>query len=207
MFAHGSASLQLFLVVWVFPRPLGVICYDRWVLNEVHKNSRIGSTTHSLPFYVFSKFKLNELWPCYQKHVSQIIFEALIWILWIFPSIKLYWNSCSVWDKPGWLNWFGQFLCEGLSSFNPKRLYYSYAWSCSLYERRTSFCTGLSLENSGDSYLCFRLALLHSISYFFSLYRSPSSSLCMVFDSISSNVDEVLSINPSANVKRPYSDG
>ena len=58
----------------------------------------------------------------------------------------------------------------------------------------------LSLENSADSYLCFRLALLHSVSYFFFLYRSPSSALCTVFDSISSNIDEVLSINPSANV-------
>ena len=62
------------------------------------------------------------------------------------------------------------------------------------------FARGLSLENSADSYLCFRLALLHSVSYFFFLYRSPSSSFCTVFDSISSNVDEVLSINPSANV-------
>ena len=58
----------------------------------------------------------------------------------------------------------------------------------------------LSLENSADSYLCFRLALLHSVFYFFFLYRSPSSSLFTVFDSISSNIDEVLSINPSANV-------
>ena len=55
-------------------------------------------------------------------------------------------------------------------------------------------------ENSTDFYLCFRLDLLHSVSYFFFLYQSPSSSLCMVFDSISSNVDEVLSTNPSANV-------
>ena len=46
------------------------------------------------------------------------------------------------------------------------------------------FARDLSLENSADSYLCFRLALLHSVS----------------FDSISSNIDEVLSINPSANV-------
>ena len=38
------------------------------------------------------------------------------------------------------------------------------------------------------------------MSYFFFLNRSPSSSLCTVFDSISSNIDEVLSINPSANV-------
>ena len=62
------------------------------------------------------------------------------------------------------------------------------------------FARDLSLENSADSYLCFRLALLHSVSYFFFLYRSPSSDLCTVFDSISSNIDEVLSINPSANV-------
>ena len=38
------------------------------------------------------------------------------------------------------------------------------------------------------------------MSYFFFLYQSPSSSLCTVFDSISSNIDEVLSINPAANV-------
>ena len=50
------------------------------------------------------------------------------------------------------------------------------------------------------SYLCFRLALLHSVSYFFSLHGSPSSALGMVFDSISSNIDQVLSINPCANV-------
>ena len=62
------------------------------------------------------------------------------------------------------------------------------------------FAQDLSLENSADSYLCFRLPLLHSESYFFFLYPPPSSSLCTVFDSISSNIDEVLSINPSANV-------
>ena len=49
-------------------------------------------------------------------------------------------------------------------------------------------------------FLYFRLDLLHSASYYFFLYRSPSSSLCTIFDSISSNTDEVLSINPSANV-------
>ena len=62
------------------------------------------------------------------------------------------------------------------------------------------FARDLSLENSADSYLCFRLALLHSVSYFFFLYQSPSSSLCTVFHFISSNIDEVLSINPPANV-------
>ena len=57
-----------------------------------------------------------------------------------------------------------------------------------------------SLENSADSYFGFWLALLHSVSYFFFLYWSPSSSLCTIFYSVSSNIDEVLSINPSTNV-------
>ena len=60
------------------------------------------------------------------------------------------------------------------------------------------FAQDLSLENSADSYLCFQLALLHPVSHFFFLYQSPSSALCMVFYSISSDIDEVLSINPSA---------
>ena len=62
------------------------------------------------------------------------------------------------------------------------------------------FAWDISLENSADSYLCSQQALVHSVSYFFSLYRLPSSSLCSVFDSISSNIDKVLSINPSADI-------
>ena len=67
-------------------------------------------------------------------------------------------------------------------------------------KERFPFARDLSLENYADSYLCFRLALLHSVPYFFFLYRSSSSSLCTFFDSISSNIDEVLSINPSPSV-------
>ena len=104
-------------------------------------------------------------------------------------------------NKLGWLSWLWQFLCEGLSSFNLKEFYYSYAWSPSLCEGRTSFFAwDLSLENSADSYWCFWLALLHSMSYFFFIYQSPSLSLCTVFDSISSYIYEVLLINPSADV-------
>ena len=55
----------------------------------------------------------------------------------------------------------------------------------------------LSLENSVDSYLCFQLTSLRVLALF--LYQS-SLSLCLVFDSFSSNIIEVLSINPSANV-------
>ena len=58
------------------------------------------------------------------------------------------------------------------------------------------FAQDFSLENSADS-SCFGLALLHSASYLFFLCLSSSSSLCMV-DSISCNIDEILSINLSA---------
>ena len=37
------------------------------------------------------------------------------------------------------------------------------------------------------------------MSYVLFIYRLLSSSLCTVFDSISSNINEFLSINPSAN--------
>ena len=85
-------------------------------------------------------------------------------------------------------------------TFNSKEFYYSYAWSCSYVKERLPLARDLYLENSADPYFCFWLALLHSVSYFSFLYLSPSSSLCKVFDYVSSNWDEVLSINPSANV-------
>ena len=62
------------------------------------------------------------------------------------------------------------------------------------------FAGDLPLENSANSYWYFGVALLHSVSYFFFLYSSLSLPLCMVFDSISSNIDEVLLISPSAHV-------
>ena len=61
------------------------------------------------------------------------------------------------------------------------------------------FARDLSLENSADPYLCFQLALLYSMSYFFFLFQSHSSPPCTVFDFISSNIDQVLSIKPSAS--------
>ena len=72
-------------------------------------------------------------------------------------------------------------LIVTISSFKPKGLYYSYAWYCSLGRKE-----GLPFVRD-------------SVSYFFLLYQSPFLSFCMVFDSISTNTDEVLSINPSAN--------
>ena len=52
-------------------------------------------------------------------------------------------------------------------------------------------CTSLLMFSTGFTSL---------MSYFFFLYWSLSLSLCMVFGSVSSNTDEVLSINPSGNI-------
>ena len=62
------------------------------------------------------------------------------------------------------------------------------------------FAQDLFVQNSASSYLCFRLALLHSVPYFFFLYRSPFSSFYTVCDSFSSNISDILSINLSANM-------
>ena len=78
-------------------------------------------------------------------------------------------------------------ICDGLSFFNPKGFYCSYAWFCSSHEVHSS--QHLSQKNSTDSYLCFWLALIHSVSCFFFHYQSPYWSLCTVFDSISSASD------------------
>ena len=55
-----------------------------------------------------------------------------------------------------------------LSSFNLEGLYHPYAWPCSLWEGRTSFCMGHISRKLCRFILCFWLALLHLVSYFFS---------------------------------------
>ena len=105
--------------------------------------------------------------------------------MWIFPWIKLSWHSCSMWNKFGWLSWFWQFLCDRLSSFNVKRFYYSYAWPCSLCERRTSFSTGLISRKLCGFLLLFSTSFTSLSVLLFPLYWSPFSSLCMACDSIS----------------------
>ena len=99
-------------------------------------------------------------------------FVEFCW-LWICSWIKLSWHSCSIWDKPGWLNSFWQFLCEGLSSLNLKRFYYSYAWCRSLCERSTSFCMALTSRK-----FCTFLLIFYFIQCLTSFY-SNSDLLCL----------------------------
>ena len=51
-------------------------------------------------------------------------------------------------------------------------------------KEKLPFSPDVSPENSADSYLCFQLALLYSVSYFFFLCQSPSLFLCTAFDAI-----------------------
>ena len=62
------------------------------------------------------------------------------------------------------------------------------------------FVQDLSLENSEDSYLCFDWLYFTQCLTSFSSMDHFFLSLCTVFDSISSKIDKVLSVNPSAEV-------
>ena len=101
--------------------------------------------------------------------------------MWIVPWIKLSWHSCCMWDKLRWLNWFWEFLCESFLALILKDSTTDMHGLTVYVKEGHSFAQDSSLENSADSYLCFRLALLHSVSYIFFLYQSPSLSLCTVF--------------------------
>ena len=61
MFTRASAPLQLFLVVWILLRALGVICYGRTVLTERSQKLLQGLVSHEITAYlsVFNLFKLN----------------------------------------------------------------------------------------------------------------------------------------------------
>jgi len=70
-----------------------------------------------------------------------------------------------------------------------------------VYLRSNSpICREIRFESSDISFMCFRLAPLHSITFLFVLYRSPSSQDCTLFDVISDQIDQALSFYPSANI-------
>ena len=56
-----------------------------------------------------------------------------------------------------------------------------------------------SYEDADSPFMCFRLALLHSTAYIFTLYR-PQTDGCDVIDKISSQIDKILAKHPSANI-------
>lgn len=56
------------------------------------------------------------------------------------------------------------------------------------------------LESPDESFMCYRVALLHSTTYLFFLYRSPSSQDCSLIDLVSDRIDQALLDCPSANI-------
>ena len=56
-----------------------------------------------------------------------------------------------------------------------------------------------SHEDVDSPYMCFRLALLHSTAFIFTLYR-PQDDGCAVIDKIASQIDKILANHPSANI-------
>ena len=209
MFVHRSASL--FLVVWIFL--LSLVSFDTTDEFSVSVKKITSRTVpHELTarLSIFNLFKLNELWPYYKNHVNQI-FCLASWISETFVRILLIANLSlnqtlltfllcvrqtwmtqlilviSLWEVIPLIRKHSSTHMHGLAVYVKEGLYFG------------TSSRDLSLENSPDSYLYFQLALLDWVSSFFFLYRLPSS-LCTVFDSISSNIDEVLSINPFANI-------
>ena len=98
--------------------------------------------------------------------------------MWIFRWMKLFWRYCSMGKKIGCHNWFWKFLCEGLSFLNLKGLCCTGRISRTLYRFLHTFFTDFT----------------SLVSYSFFHYQSPSCSLCMVFDTVLSIIDKVLSI-------------
>ena len=91
---------------------------------------------------------------CLQQIKQVICFS--VWVTKITSRITVSWTRSLPF---GWPNWFWQLLCDSLSFFNPKGFYYSYTWSCSLCERRTSCCKVIISRK-----LC-RFSLLFSTSF------------------------------------------
>ena len=117
---------------------------------------------------------------------------------------KLSWHTCSVWNKIGWLNWFWLYfsvISQGLSSINPKWVYCSYAWSCSLCEGRSSFYM-VSQENSVDSYVFDWCTWL---SAFFLFPQSTTFFVCMPDVFISSSFTVCIGVSPPPPSKTPPS--
>ena len=170
-----------------------------------------GLVSHELTAYlsIFNAFKLSELWPYYQKHVNQTILNSVTLKLcftniWGFCSNFVDYESCPELNSPGILGQCetnlddstdsGSFSVRGYLPLIRKDSS-THRYGLTVFVKKgLPFALELSLEDSAKSYLCFRLSLLHSVSYFFFLYQSPFSSFWTVFDSIWSNIDEVLSI-------------
>ena len=114
-------------------------------------------------YLAFSLF--SDKGPCKNKHLCNISYsntvlsrKKIACMLHIADVVQF---TCGI----TWKKRYG--VCN--SGINVTNMY-SYAWSCSLCEGRTYFCTGL-ISRKLCRFLCSQLALLHSVSYFLFLYH------------------------------------
>ncbi|XP_065680992.1 uncharacterized protein LOC136094820 [Hydra vulgaris] len=66
--------------------------------------------------------------------------------------------------------------------------------------KNSPICRETRFESTDYSFMCFCLAPLHSITFLFVLYRSPSSQDCTLLDVISDCIDQALILYSSANI-------
>ena len=92
-----------------FPRVTG---------NHYYKTLKISNQYQTI--LTFSESYWQAILHTFQEVIASNICIFREFILHNIDMFRLSWHSCSVWDKPGWLNWFWEFLCERLSSFNLK---------------------------------------------------------------------------------------
>ena len=160
-------------------------CHLLWQMSSQWGSQKLlqGLVFHEITAYlsIFNQFKLDELWPYYQKHVSQIIL-----IIWGFCLNFVECVSFLESNSPDVLALCETNLDDSIDSGNfSVRGYLPLIWKHSsthmhglaVYVKEgLPFARDLSLENSADSYLCFRLALLHSCLTSFS---SINHLLCL----------------------------
>ena len=144
---------------------------DEFLVRITKITSRIGvSWTHS-PKFCFDLFLTQWIMAILSKGCKPDKFKSQNTLKLSYTNI---WGLCS--NFVAHMYGLAVYVKEGLP----------FAWDLSLQNCRT-FLVLSSDFTSFSSLLLF-------------LYQSPSSSLCTIFDSISSNIDDVLLINPSANV-------
>ena len=176
------------------------------------------SWTHSLLFQFFPFFVPQKMAILSKTHKpdkwATNISKTLLYQSWNFVGcksflkIKLSWHSCSVWN-----NFYdsvdsGNFSVRGYLPLTQKD-FVTHIHSLAYYVKgELPFAQDLGLENREFLFI-FRLTSLHLVSYFFPLFHGLgilhsmsyffflyqwSSSLCTVFDAVSSKIDEFLSI-------------
>ena len=165
---HGSVSLQLFLVFWIFLGFLGVICYNKWVLSKGHK-------IYIKDWYLMNS-QPNELWPYHQNDVNQTALNHLSFTN--VSGLCLNFVDCESFLESNSsdilvlcetilndLIDFGNFFVTGYLPLIWKNFSTHMHGLAVFVKEGLPFAQNLSLENSADSYLCFWLVLLHSVSY------------------------------------------